>query len=213
MNYIFDVDGTLWDTTVIVAKAWNDAVEDVGLKDKLGRFVTADMLKKEFGKPMDVIIDDLFPGESDELKEKIMVCVKEHEQKCVSECTDDLSYPGVVKTLKKLVKSSKLYIVSNCQDGYIPLVMGKLGITEIISDYECFGASGLLKADNIRLIMKRNGIRTEEARYIGDTFGDYDSAREAGVSFIYASYGFGDDKPCPEYEGLSISSFEELEDL
>ena len=34
--------------------------------------------------------------------------------------------------------------------------------------------------------------------YVGDTMGDYNSAREAGVDFIYAKYGFGDVPDAPE---------------
>ncbi|MBO4899129.1 MAG: HAD family hydrolase [Lachnospiraceae bacterium] len=210
MNYIFDVDGTLWDTTGIVAIAWNDAVEDVGLLDELGRFVTADMLKKEFGKPMDVIIDDLFPGQDQNKKDELMVRIKIREQDYVSKCTEDLSYPGVVDTIKKLAEDNSLFIVSNCQEGYIPLVTDKLGITQYIKDQECFGASGLLKADNIRLVLERNSIPAEDAVYIGDTKGDYDSAVEAGVNFIYAAYGFGDPLPVPDYKGRTINRFTEL---
>ena len=44
---IFDVDGTLWDSTPIVAEAWTQAVLECGIKD---RIVTAGELKQFFGK-------------------------------------------------------------------------------------------------------------------------------------------------------------------
>ena len=139
-----------------------------------------------------------------------MVRIKIREQDYVSKCTEDLSYPGVVDTIKKLAEDNSLFIVSNCQEGYIPLVTDKLGITPYIKDQECFGASGLLKADNIRLVLKRNNIPARDSVYIGDTKGDYDSAVEAGVNFIYAAYGFGDPLPFPDYKGRTIDSFSEL---
>lgn len=214
-HLIFDIDGTLWDTTEVVANAWNDATEDAGLGEKLGRFVTADMLKGEFGRPMDVIINDLYPDEPDDIKEELSVKIKIREQEHLCGCTDDLTFPGVRKTLRTLAynHSCKLYIVSNCQDGYIPLVMKKIGITDLITDSECFGVTGLLKHENIRLLCERNGIAPEDAIYIGDTQGDYESAKTAGTKFIYAGYGFGDEKPVPDYEGPVIESFRELEDL
>ena len=46
---IFDVDGTLWDSTPIVAEAWTQAVLECGIKD---RIVTAGELKQLFGKTM-----------------------------------------------------------------------------------------------------------------------------------------------------------------
>lgn len=237
MNYIFDIDGTLWDTTEVVAEAWNDAIEDVGLAEKLGRFVTGNILKQEFGKPMDVIVEDLFPGQDREMRERIQTCVKIHEQSAVGDCEEDLAYPGIREVIRTLAgesgslefdggtvhtdgedkipdsdpePDSSVYIVSNCQAGYIELVMDKLGIRDCISDYECFGVTGLTKADNIRLVCERNGISTADAVYIGDTRGDYDSAVEAGVGFIYAAYGFGPEKPVEDYDGPVIKSPRDL---
>ena len=44
---IFDVDGTLWDSTDEVAVSWNEALKR---ETELRRKVTAEELKKEFGK-------------------------------------------------------------------------------------------------------------------------------------------------------------------
>lgn len=46
-NIIFHVDGTLWDTTEVVAKAWNRAISEVG---GAAPTITSSVLKKEFGK-------------------------------------------------------------------------------------------------------------------------------------------------------------------
>ncbi|MBO7357369.1 MAG: HAD hydrolase-like protein, partial [Lachnospiraceae bacterium] len=55
-DLIFDIDGTIWDTTDIVAESWNRAARESGLKEENCR-ITGDILKKEFGKPMDVIAE------------------------------------------------------------------------------------------------------------------------------------------------------------
>ena len=49
--------------------------------------------------------------------------------------------------------------------------------------------SGLNKAENIHLVLERNGVK--RGVYVGDTAGDMRSARAAGVPFIFARYGFG----------------------
>ena len=54
---ILDVDGTIWDTTPIVAEAWNNAFDE---NFPHLQHVTADILKGQFGKTMDVIADNLF---------------------------------------------------------------------------------------------------------------------------------------------------------
>ncbi len=43
---IFDVDGTLWDSTDVVAKAWNKAIMD---NSNLKTAITGDTLKSLFG--------------------------------------------------------------------------------------------------------------------------------------------------------------------
>ena len=47
----------------------------------------------------------------------------------------------------------------------------------------------LSKDFSIRLCMERNEL--QRALYVGDTAGDLDAARKAGIPFIYAAYGFG----------------------
>ncbi len=54
---------------------------------------------------------------------------------------------------------------------------------------DCNGFSGLGKADMLRRLAERQGLTN--AVYVGDTQGDCDSAREAGMSFAFARYGFG----------------------
>ena len=55
---IFDVDGTLWDSTDEVAASWNEVLRE---ETDLERRVTSEELKKEFGKPLEEIMEDLFP--------------------------------------------------------------------------------------------------------------------------------------------------------
>ena len=55
---ILDVDGTLWDTTGVVAEAWMQAASELMIP--LDTPITADRLKQEFGKPMDEIAANLF---------------------------------------------------------------------------------------------------------------------------------------------------------
>ena len=97
-----------------------------------------------------------------------------------------------------------MYIVSNCQSGYIEVCMESLGITKDIKDYACYGDNKVSKGENIRLLMERNGVKN--AVYVGDTQGDADACRMAGIPMIFATYGFGKVE-APEYQ---IDKFAEL---
>ena len=117
-------------------------------------------------------------------------CCKE-EQLELSQVKEDLSYEGVVETIKKLAASHRLFIVSNCQKGYCELVIEKLKIADYISDFECFGNNGKNKTENLLLVKARNNLNNPV--YVGDTQSDADSCKQAGIPFVWASYGFGSD--------------------
>ena len=203
-NIIFDADGTLWDTTEVVARAWNKAISEVG---GTAAVVNAAVLKKEFGRTMKVIADDLFYDADERQKELIMekCCLYEHE--VLEKNTANLLFPEVVETIKKLSERYQLFIVSNCQSGYIELFMKKAGIESYIKDWECFGDTGRGKGENIMLLIKRNNLT--DAVYVGDTQGDYEATQMAQIPFIFAEYGFGHVESCERI----ISGIKELLNL
>lgn len=190
MNFILDIDGTLWDTTEVVARAWNMGKKHVKRPGYEDFVITGDMLKKEFGKPMIVIVHDLFPTLDENEANELMEIVGAYEREVMEANTEELSYPNVRSTLQKLSLNNSIYIVSNCRNGYIEHTMKRIGITDLIKDYECYGRTGLYKTDNLKLLMERNKIKS--AVYVGDTLGDFISSKEAGLEFVYAAYGFGE---------------------
>ena len=203
---ILDVDGTIWNTTGIVAEAWNKTIDTFFPQVP---HVNAEILKGQFGKTMDVIADNLFGVLSAEDKKILMEKCCIYEQKALLENTKNITYEGVIETLKKLSSIIPIFIVSNCQSGYIELVIEKNKITPLIKDFECFGNTGKSKAENIKLIASRNGLKSPV--YVGDTQGDYEACKEAGVPFIWAAYGFG--KPEDNNYYAKIDSFTQLESL
>ncbi len=205
-SLILDVDGTIWNTTGIVAKAWNLAFDNYFPQVP---HVTAEILKGQFGKPMDVIADNLFPMLEKEEKDILMKKCCQMEQKALLENTENITYDGVIDSIKRISKKIPVFIVSNCQSGYIELVIKKNGITDFIKDFECFGNNGFSKGQNIRLIAERNSLKSP--LYVGDTQGDYEACKEAGVPFVWAAYGFG--RPEDEKYFSKIEEFAQLESL
>ena len=203
---ILDVDGTIWNTTGIVAEAWNKMIDEMFPQVP---HVTADILKGQFGKTMDVIADNLFSMLSADEKKVLMKKCCEREQKALLENTKNITYEGVLPVIKKISEKIPVFIVSNCQKGYIEVVMEKNGIAGLIKDYECFGNTGLSKDKNIRLIAERNGLKSPV--YVGDTQGDYDACKKADVPFIWAAYGFG--RPDDDNYFAKLEKFPQLEEI
>ena len=183
---IFDVDGTLWDSAKPVAESWTLMLERS--YPELARIITPDDMYRNMGKTMDAIGADLFPGLAPDKRDEVMDACMRYENEYLAD-HPGVTYPNMKETLAALSREYGLYIVSNCQEGYIEALMAACGIASYISDTECFGATGRPKGDNIRLVMERNGLK--KCLYVGDTAMDQEAAGKAGIPFVFASYGFG----------------------
>ncbi len=185
---IFDLDGTLWDSTKEVAIAFNKVLEErhPEVKDE----VTVEGLQELFGLPLDVIGIRLFTSVSEEQAVSIIEECCEYECEYLGEHGATL-YDGLEETLKQLCSQYKLFIVSNCQEGYIQCFFRAYpNLEQYFIDYEYPGRSGKLKADNIKMVVERNDLKNPV--YVGDTGGDANASKEANVPFIFAKYGFGE---------------------
>ena len=185
-SLIFDIDGTLWDSRAIVAKGYNDYLTEVGRPDLQ---VDAEYLKTLFGKTMTEIADIMLDSIPVPERYEVMQGCMDREDEFLHEDPCDIAYPGVKETLEQLKGEYRLFIVSNAQCGYPELMMDKLGIRQHFEGWMCFGDTGLPKGDTIRILMERHGIT--DAVYIGDTQGDLEASRRAGIPFIFCTYGFG----------------------
>ncbi|MBQ3028837.1 MAG: HAD family hydrolase [Lachnospiraceae bacterium] len=182
---IFDMDGTLWDSAEGVAKSWTRIVNK---EYDRNREITVEEIHGVMGKTMDKIAEILFPEQPEQERLELL-------EKC---CNDEnaylrehggVLYPELEETLAELKKEYHLYIVSNCQSGYIEAFLAHYGFGHYFEDIECFGNNGLQKGENIRRLAERNHLTA--AVYVGDIQGDYDATMEAGLPFIHAAYGFG----------------------
>ena len=203
-SLIFDIDGTLWDSRALVAEGYNIQLKAEGY-DRF--FVTAEDFLPLFGKVMteiaDVIFAELPPRQRYPLMERCM----DTENRYLHENPCNIGYPGIRETLERLSKTHRLFIVSNSQCGYPELCMDKLGLTPYISGHLCFGDTGTEKGETIRRLMQQHDITS--AVYIGDTQGDLEASRQAGIPFVFAAYGFGE----PDEWDAKIETVAQLETL
>lgn len=201
---IFDMDGTLWDSAENVAKSWNIAIEKSGITEKR---VTTEEIQSVMGKTMDVIADILFTELDKDVRMQLLKACCELENDYLREHGGVL-YDGVRETFSRLKERGyHLFIVSNCQSGYIEAFLDYYKLWDFIEDKQCYGDNLLQKGENIRIVTERNSLTS--AVYVGDIQGDYDASCHAGVDFIHAAYGFGKiDASVP-----AIKSFAELADM
>ena len=169
---LFDLDGTLWDSSQPVAESWNQTLARF---PGMGRQFTAQDVQSVMGLLAHEVGERLLSHLPPEKRAGMT-------KLCVQEENDYLRqhggrlYEGLEPTLTRLKARCPLFIVSNCQVGYI----------EAFLHFHRLGP----KSDNIALMVRRHGLRAPV--YLGDTLGDCRAAKAAGVPFLHAAYGFGD---------------------
>lgn len=195
---IFDMDGTLWDSVDNIVISWNEAYGKLG---EDGVRITREDLLGLMGKTMDKFAEALLPHIPLEQALEMMHVCEQAENEYLKEHGAILL--GDVKTVFEKIKALGygVYIVSNCQSGYIESFLDYYHLADLVDDFECYGNTMQGKAENLKLLIARNDLG--KYVYVGDTQGDYEACKEADVPFIWAAYGFGTvDADVPQIDSL-----------
>ncbi len=198
-SLIFDLDGTLWDTMNACAVAWNRVIQRRHIPF---REIFPDDIRKVTGLAHEECIRRVFLGLPEKTLQTLIQETMEEDNRVISEMGGDL-YPGVAEGLLKLKENFPLFIVSNCQKGYIETFLKWSGL-EFFKDFECWGNTGLKKDENLKNLISRNHLTSPI--FIGDTESDYAAAKACQIPFVHVEYGFG---VCADKD-VAFKSFEEL---
>jgi phosphoglycolate phosphatase len=207
-SILFDLDGTLWDATHVIAESWSMVFHDHPHVTP-SEPVTLQCIRYYMGLTNEELGAILFPRLTPADQMKMMRASCENENRILSE-RGGVLYPNVLETLLELSRKYPLFIVSNCQCGYIEGFLHANGGAPYITDYVCSDETKMEKADNIRLLMSRHGLKSPVR--VGDNTSDSIAAEKAGVPFIYAKYGFGEqyDRGRVHHYKYSINTISEL---
>jgi phosphoglycolate phosphatase len=183
---IFDLDGTLWDASAACIIAWNNALSKFGIDDIR---VNEKTVAGFSGRLLDDILAEHFKNiHSNKYSEFIGLYAA--EEALQMHTLGGSLYPDTREVLQELASKFPLFIVSNCQKGYIENFLEQHQLNTMFTDFESSGNSGLPKKNNIQALIRRNELKRPV--YIGDTPGDFAASQWNGIPFIYASYGFGE---------------------
>ena len=179
---LFDLDGTLWDSSREVLLCWNQVLSPLNRsisEAELSRLMG--LTPREIG---DVQFPDLPPAERYALTDRCL----DAEAPYLYERGARL-YPQVRETLRQLQQRYFIGLVSNCTEDYAQAFFHAHGLSSLFDDHETAGRTGLDKGQNIALLLRRNEI--QQAIYVGDTAKDLAAAQAANIPFLFASWGFG----------------------
>jgi phosphoglycolate phosphatase len=147
-SVIFDLDGTLWSCVDTCIEAWNQVLVAKGID-----VVTKQQLQSVMGLQHDKLAEKLFPFLMDSEKLEVIEEIYKIEVALIRKRGGKL-FKNTVPVLNNLAKIYPLFIVSNCQKGYIEAFLDYYKVNALITDYESSGNTGRGKAYNIKLVIE-----------------------------------------------------------
>lgn len=183
---IFDLDGTLWETTDTSYETIKEIVKEYNVPYE----ITRETVMKTMGCTYEQAAKNYFPDYEEEKRYKMFDLFLETNSKKLFEIGGNV-YQNLENVLIKLKEKYKLAIVSNCADGYIEAFLNSSGLEKYFDDYLPAGKYRLEKGEAIKRVIERNNA--QNAIYIGDTDKDYNASVMADIPFIHAKYGFQKD--------------------
>jgi phosphoglycolate phosphatase len=186
---VFDWDGTLMDSTGLIARSLQRACADVGLAvptDSDARFV--------IGLGLDDTFNHVAPGVEPERKEKLAERYRHHF--LAQEGFGAPLYGGVPEMLADLHgRGRRLAVATGKARRGLERVLDATGLRPWFEATRC-ADEGFSKPhpDMLLMLLDMTGVEPRRAVMVGDTTHDLELAANAGVDAIAVSYGAHDEK-------------------
>ncbi len=185
-HLIFDLDGVLIDSLKVMESAWDYSMDKAGLEIEFSRY------KQHIGLPFNVIMEKLeIP------QEKVDQIRTNYAKISITEIDRISAYPGVIQGLKNLKNLGyKLSIFTSKDKERTDSIVSEFfpGIFNcIVSPENLSNNRGKPAPDGILLSCLTNLSSPSESIYVGDMKVDWLAACAANVTFIHASWGYGDE--------------------
>lgn len=197
---IFDLDGTLVDSSVDITNAINHAIEPAGIAP-----LTTKKVISMVGYGITQLVEGIVPPE---FSEEVLKRFLQHYSGHIIDNTRP--YPGVTETLSKLGNYKKS-VISNKKEALSKEVMDRLGLSGFF-DF-ILGSDSTTERkpspEPIYKALKQAGVTKNEAIIIGDSDIDIKAGKAAGIKTLAVTYGFRKKEDLTGADHI-IDSFEEL---
>ncbi|MCM3388877.1 HAD hydrolase-like protein [Ureibacillus chungkukjangi] len=185
---IFDMDGTLFQTNIILEPALA-ATFDVLRENQLWFDETPISKYREImGVPLPVVWETLCPDHSEEVREKSnelfqkklieMICLRKGEL-----------YSNVVETLQSLSNKYPLFVASNGEWEYLQAIIDTYELNQLFRKiYSIQSIASGNKSELVKSVLEENKITN--AWVVGDRLSDIMAAKENGLVSIGVNFDF-----------------------
>ncbi|KIL51977.1 HAD family hydrolase [Jeotgalibacillus soli] len=182
---LFDLDGTLVDSTDYLTKAIHLSIEDMPHLEKPSR----ELVQSAFGLTGGPFWKKVVPEAT--IQEVNMIRTRRRTFLDQLVKGNNILFPGVRETLAKLKEQGHtLSTASNCGTHYLNMILDTQDIRDYFTNPICLGTiNGEKKADILTAHFKH--FPKENVLMIGDRLSDIEAARAHDVPAVICTYGFG----------------------
>lgn len=187
MNYIFDFDGTLMDTSGVILSTIKATIKDMGLPDK-----TEEECRSIIGIRTDEVGRYLYPDLDISNKEFAKAFRANYDR--LQKDAKETPFPGVIETLMKLRPGgNRLAIASSRRLVSLTDYLEKLGIKDWFD--LIVGADSVTKGkpdpEPVLTVLKALGWNADDTLVVGDADIDIMMGNAAGCKTCAVTYGNG----------------------
>ncbi|WP_203362907.1 NIF family HAD-type phosphatase [Bacillus sp. REN10] len=186
---IFDMDGTLFQTNLILEPALEATFAELRKEGLWQGTTPIDTYRKIMGVPLPVVWETLCPAHSTNIRQQsnqrfhiqLIEQIKHHQ---------GALYPHVESTLADLSKTFDLYIASNGEVEYLQAIVDTYQLNRFIKKtYSIQSIATGHKSDLVKKVITENGITS--GAVVGDRLSDIQAAKDnellaIGVQFDFA---------------------------
>lgn len=190
-NIIFDMDGTLIDTSKITVQACQQAASEFKLPIR-----EAEIIVGLIGWANCEFFPNLYPKIKRELLEKYAEVVFKKEINIMKELKEKLLFPGVRQLLKTLKERGYyLCIASTGSESHVDFALKNSNIYSFFNDINCN------QPEKVKMVGEiiKNGPKGSYLMF-GDKCKDYEAGSKNNIITIAAAYGFGSKEEIDKFD-------------
>ena len=184
-NVIFDLDGTLLDTSPGIIESVQYTIRELGWQT-----LNKQQLLSFIGPPLGASFVHCCGCSPEEAQHAVTVFRKYYQEGAVFDANP---YDGILQLCAAFcARGIRMAAATNKPERFAVALLHRFGLDEYIHPICGADEEGTLKkSDLIRLSMQGMQAEVPETVLIGDTENDAEGARQTGVHFLAVTYGFG----------------------
>ncbi|EPY11163.1 HAD family hydrolase [Paenibacillus alvei] len=210
-SFIFDMDGTLFQTDKILESSLEDTFNHLKSLNKWEKETPIDKYREIMGAPLPKVWETLLPNHSQEVREETDAYFLERLIENIRSGKGDL-YPNVMEIFRFLTENNcSIYIASNGLIAYLAAIVDFYHldnwVTETCSIQQI---ESLNKSDLVTTIIDKYGIT--HGAVVGDRISDINAAKDNGLVAIGCNFDFAQEDELAQAD-IVIEDLNELKSI